>query len=76
MCKVLRVEMNTGLPLVMQWIRIHLPMQGHRFDPWSGRISHASEQLSPWATTTEPVHLEPMRCKKRGHCSEKLKYHK
>ena len=27
---------------------------GHRFDPWSGKIPHASEQLSPCATTTEP----------------------
>ena len=24
-------------------------------DPWSGKISHALEQLSPCATTTEPV---------------------
>ena len=27
---------------------------GHRFDPWFGKIPHASEQLSPCATTTEP----------------------
>ena len=25
------------------------------FDPWSGKIPHAVEQLSPCATTTEPV---------------------
>ena len=25
----------------------------HRFDPWSGKIPHASGQLSPWAPTTE-----------------------
>ena len=25
------------------------------FDPWSGKISHAVEQLSLGATTTEPV---------------------
>ena len=24
-------------------------------DPWSGKIPHAAEQLSPFATTTEPV---------------------
>ena len=29
--------------------------RGHRFDPRSGKIPHAMEQLSPWATTTEPV---------------------
>ena len=27
---------------------------GHRFDPWSGEIPHATGQLSPCATTTEP----------------------
>ncbi|XP_073644217.1 centromere protein M isoform X3 [Tursiops truncatus] len=29
--------------------------RGHRFEPWSGRISHATEQLSPCTTTTEPA---------------------
>ena len=27
-------------------------MQGHRFNPWSGKIPHAAEQLSPCTTTT------------------------
>ena len=40
--------------LVAQWLRIHLPMQGHGFEPWS-EIPHAAEQLSPCATTTEPA---------------------
>ena len=26
-----------------------------QFDPWSGKIPHAMEQLSPCTTTTEPV---------------------
>ena len=26
---------------------------GHRFDPWSGKIPHTGEQLSPCPTTTE-----------------------
>ena len=26
-----------------------------RFDPWSGKIPYTAEQLSPWATTTEPT---------------------
>ena len=29
----------------------------HRFYLWSGKIPHATEQLSPWSTTTEPVFL-------------------
>ena len=42
-----------GTSLVAQWLRIRLPMQGHGFQPWSGKIPHAAEQLSPCATTTE-----------------------
>ena len=29
--------------------------RGHRLDPWSGKIPHAQEQLSPGATTAEPA---------------------
>ena len=29
--------------------------RGHGFEPWSGKIPHAAEQLSPRATTTEPA---------------------
>ena len=29
------------------------------FDLWSGKIPHVAGQLSRWATTTEPGHLEP-----------------
>ena len=28
---------------------------GHEFDPWSGKIPHAMEQLSPCPTATEPA---------------------
>ena len=38
-----------------QWVRIHLLMQGHRFHPWSRKMPHVMEQLSPCATTTESV---------------------
>ena len=33
--------------------------RSHGFDLWSGKIPHAMEQLSPWATTTEPVLRRP-----------------
>ena len=46
--------------------------RGHGFDPWSGKIPHATERLSPCATTAEPVRLEPVHCSKRGHHNEKL----
>ena len=45
--------------------------RGHGFDPWSGKIPHAAEQLGPWATTTEPARLEPVLCNKRGRDSER-----
>ena len=41
----------------------------HGFDPCSGKISHASEQLSLCVTTTEPV-LQSF-CNKRSYCDEK-----
>ena len=34
-------------------------------------IPHAMEQLGPWATTTEPVRLEPVLHNKRGRDSER-----
>ena len=37
-----------------------------KLDPQPGKIPRATEQLSPRATTTEPV-----LCNKRSHCSEK-----
>ena len=40
-----------GASLVVQQLRICLPMQGHRFDPWSGKISYAKGQLNPGAST-------------------------
>ena len=46
---------DVGASLVVQWLRIRLPMQGHGFKPWSGKIPHAAEQLSPCTTTTEPA---------------------
>ena len=53
------IDSNTviveGASLVAQWLRIHLPSRGHGFKPWSGKIPHATEQLSPCATTTDPA---------------------
>ena len=34
--------------------------RGHGFETWSGKIPHAAERLGPWATTAEPVCLEPV----------------
>ena len=47
----------------------------HRFEPWSGKIPHAAEQLGPWATITEPTRLEPVLRNKRGRDSERSAHH-
>ena len=43
---------------------------GHGFEPWSGKIPHATEQLGRWATITEPARLEPVLRNERGHDNE------
>ena len=48
-----------GPPWWLSGKRVGLPMQRQRFNPWSGKIPHASEQLSSWVTTTEPVLYSP-----------------
>ena len=48
-------ENTMGASLVAQWLRIACQGRGHGFEPWSGKIPHAVEQLTPCATTTEPV---------------------
>ena len=40
--------------------------RGHRFNPWSRKIPHAAEQISPCATATEPTHP-------RAHASKQEK---
>ena len=45
--------------------------RGHGFEPWSGRIPRAAEQLGPWATTAEPAHLEPVLRNGRGRGGER-----
>ena len=41
--------------LVAQWLKSACQYGEHRLDPWSGKIPHAAEQLSPCATSTEPA---------------------
>ena len=53
--KLILSRNKAGTSLVAQWLRVRLPVQGHGFEPWSGKIPHAMEQLSPCATTTEPA---------------------
>ena len=49
-----------GTSLVVQSLRIHLLMLGTWVNPWSRKIPHAMEQLSPHA-------LGPVYCNTRSH---------
>ena len=66
----LRIQ-TSGLPWWRSGWESACQCRGHRFEPWSGKIPHAAEQLGPWATITEPAHVEPVLCNKRGHDSER-----
>ena len=46
---------KTGLPWWRSGKESACQCRGHGFEPWSGKIPHAVEQLSPCTTTTEPV---------------------
>ena len=62
---------NTGLPWWRSGWESACQCRGHGFEPWSGKIPHAAEQLGPWATNTEPACLEPVLHNKRGRDSER-----
>ena len=38
---------------------------------WGTKIPHATGQLSPYTTSTEPMCPEPVLCKERSHRSER-----
>ena len=44
-----------GLPWQFSGRESACPCKGHKFNPWSGKISHSREQLSPRVTTIKPV---------------------
>ena len=71
-----------SFPLVVQWLRIHLPMQETWVQSLVQGDSHATEKPSPCATAAEPAHcnhwsscLEPVLCNERSPSSEKPVHH-
>ena len=44
-----------GLPWWRSGYESSCQRRGHGFEPWSRKIPHAAEQLSPCTTTTEPA---------------------
>ena len=52
--KVYALNIRHWTSLVAQWLKESTcQCRGHGFEPWSGKTPHATEQLSPRATTTE-----------------------
>ena len=64
-------NLSLGLPWWRSGWESACQCRGHGFEPWSGEIPHAAEQLGPWATTTEHARLEPVLHNKRGRDSER-----
>ena len=58
---------RTRASLVVPWIRIHQPVQETRFDPWSRKIPHGSEKLSPCTTAAEAGAPKPVLYKTSHH---------
>ena len=52
--------------LVVQWVIIHLPMQGTPVWSLVGEDSTCCRAAKPIATTTEPAHLDPVCPNKRS----------
>ena len=46
---------SLGLPWWLSDKESACQCRRHRFDPWSGKIPHASEQLTPCTTTPDPA---------------------
>ena len=43
---ILITRLSFSIPLVVQWIGVHLQCREHGFDPWSRKIPYAEERLS------------------------------
>ena len=69
--KTIETKSRMGLPWWCSGWESACQCRGRGFEPWSGKIPHAAEWLSPWATTTEPARLEPVLSNKRGRDSER-----
>ena len=50
-CTIQIKKFNSWPSLVVWWLGICLPMQRHRFDPWSRKIPHVMGRLSRCTTT-------------------------
>ena len=69
-------EKSYWTSLVVQWLRICLPLQGAWVRSWPREVPHSLEQLSPGHGNNWSLHtLVPLLCKKRS-CHEKPTHHR
>ena len=61
---------NMGLPWWFSGKESSCQCSRCRLDPWSGKTPHATEQLSPWATSTEAGALQQEKPPPREACSQ------
>ena len=72
-----KIFKTLGLPWWRSGYESACQCRGHKFEPWSGKIPRAAEQLSLsnyWAREPQLlklVHLEPMLRNQRSHRNEK-----
>ena len=75
---ILITRLSFSIPLVVQWIGVHLQCREHGFDPWSRNIPYAEERLShlpcrehgsdPWSRKIPHVEerLSHLQCREHG----------
>ena len=75
-------KITLGLPWWYSGLEPASQCRRHRFDPWSGKIPHVSEQLSPVlrlpsprAATPEACTLQPVPSSTGSHRIEKAMHH-
>ena len=70
------IKTDEGLPWWLSGYESAWQCRGHGFDPWSGKIPHAVEQLSLCTTTTEPErhnYWSPCTTTTEAHAPQLLK---
>ena len=73
---ILEIQFS-GTSLVVQWSGQPTNAEDTGSILGSGtKTPHAKGQLSLWATTTEPMHLDPVLHNTQNHCNEKPVHHK
>ena len=70
------LKRGEGTSLVVQWLGVHLPMQGAWIRFLAGQRLHMHGITKPVCHNYgSPLTLEPTLCNKGSHCNEKPTHH-